>query len=70
MAKIKLNGYRCERCDHEWVPRDEYIPRICPSCKSPYWDMPRGLSGKKRQKLSLRKMNRDVSTKSVVKSHG
>ena len=31
---------RCERCDHEWVPRiDE--PAACPACKSPYWDRPR-----------------------------
>ncbi len=42
MAKILLKGYRCERCGHEWVPRDkEHTPRVCPSCKSPYWDRPR-----------------------------
>ena len=44
MAKIKLTvpGYRCERCRHEWVPRkpDEH-PRVCPKCKSPYWDKPK-----------------------------
>lgn len=43
MAKIRLEvwGYRCERCDHEWVPRSEVAPRVCPKCKSPYWDRPR-----------------------------
>lgn len=48
MAKIKLNvwGFRCERCEHEWVPRNEEEPRVCPKCKSPYWNRPRK-SGKK-----------------------
>lgn len=42
MAKIQLDGYKCERCDHEWVPRDKTEkPTICPKCKSPYWDKPR-----------------------------
>lgn len=35
-------GYRCERCAHEWIPKDiEREPATCPSCKSPYWDRPR-----------------------------
>ena len=39
---ITVMGYRCERCGHEWVPRDpEQAPRVCPNCKSPYWDQPR-----------------------------
>lgn len=42
MAKVTLDGYRCERCDHEWVPRDkEQEPTVCPKCKSPYWNKPR-----------------------------
>jgi predicted Zn-ribbon and HTH transcriptional regulator len=43
MDKIKLEvwGYRCERCDHEWVPRLDSPPRLCPKCKSAYWDVPR-----------------------------
>jgi predicted Zn-ribbon and HTH transcriptional regulator len=40
--KVKLLGYRCERCGHEWLPRDkDHTPRVCPKCKSPYWDRPR-----------------------------
>jgi|GEM_PF-5311554 len=31
----------CERCEHEWVPREGPPPRVCPKCKSPYWDRPR-----------------------------
>jgi len=45
MAKvpITLMGYRCDRCGHEWIPRGEsdQEPRVCPKCKSPYWDRPR-----------------------------
>jgi predicted Zn-ribbon and HTH transcriptional regulator len=43
MAKVKLQGYRCERCGHEWLPRDKaQAPGHCPKCKSPYWSVPRG----------------------------
>ena len=43
MVKIPITvwGYRCERCQWEWVPRVDYAPRVCPSCKSPYYDRPR-----------------------------
>jgi DNA-directed RNA polymerase subunit RPC12/RpoP len=39
---ITVMGYRCERCGHEWVPKDaEREPVACPGCKSPYWQRPR-----------------------------
>ena len=38
---ITVMGYRCERCGHEWVPRNSAEPRVCPKCKSPYWDKPK-----------------------------
>lgn len=43
MAKIKItqDGYKCERCGHEWVPRNKEYPKVCPKCKTPYWDRPR-----------------------------
>jgi DNA-directed RNA polymerase subunit RPC12/RpoP len=45
LGKIKLDGYKCERCDHTWLPRihedDDDLPVICPKCKSPYWNKPR-----------------------------
>lgn len=49
MAKIKLtvDGYRCERCGHEWAPRTEGEPKVCPHCKSPYWSTPRKRPAKK-----------------------
>ena len=36
-------GYRCERCGHQWLPRGDSAeePRVCPRCKSPYWNRPR-----------------------------
>lgn len=44
VAKIKLDGYRCERCEHVWLPRvynEDEDPVICPRCKSPYWNKPK-----------------------------
>ena len=44
-------AFRCLRCEHEWLPRKplegddppsgDQRPRVCPKCKSPYWDRPR-----------------------------
>ena len=35
-------GYRCLRCGHEWLtrkgPRGPIEPKVCPSCRSVYWD--------------------------------
>jgi rubrerythrin len=33
----------CERCQHEWLPRQQGDPepKVCPKCKSPYWNRPR-----------------------------
>ncbi len=45
MAKVRLWGYRCERCGHEWLPRKEEEPTVCPKCKSPYWNTPRKRDG-------------------------
>lgn len=40
--KVTINRYKCERCGHEWIPRDlKRRPRVCPKCKSPYWDVPK-----------------------------
>jgi len=46
--KKEVNAFRCLRCGHEWIPRVELSqlegelkekPRICPNCKSAYWDL-------------------------------
>lgn len=41
-------AFRCLRCGREWQPRKplpgqeppsgDDLPRVCPTCKSPYWD--------------------------------
>ena len=43
MGNIKLEGYVCERCGHKWVPRETTTeePKVCPKCKSPYWNVPK-----------------------------
>lgn len=52
MAEITLKGYKCERCGQVWVPREHERPRVCPKCKSAYWDAPRKLG--KISRLALR----------------
>ena len=48
--KMVINAFKCLRCEHEWIPRVELSqlagelkdkPRICPHCKSAYWDLER-----------------------------
>jgi len=36
--KIQISAYKCERCSHEWPPRKNTAPVVCPKCKSPYWN--------------------------------
>ena len=35
--ETKITKVTCKRCGHVWVARKEII-RVCPKCKSPYWD--------------------------------
>ena len=43
MARILIEGFLCERCQHHWAPRRNSTqePKVCPKCKSPYWNIPR-----------------------------
>ena len=55
---IKVKGFKCERCEHIWIPRVSLeeltsgeikdIPIICPKCKSPYWNRPKKNVGDKQ----------------------
>src|SRR5437870_2472561 len=61
---ITLMGYRCERCSHEWLPRadGDDQPKVCPKCKSPYWNRPR--RGAATTYEEFRDRIREVLTKS------
>jgi rubrerythrin len=47
LVDIKVKGYICERCGHQWIPKGNEEPRVCPKCKSPYWNKPRKNKAKK-----------------------
>lgn len=55
MPRTTLEGWWCYRCEHKWIPRDESHPKVCPKCKSPYWDTPR-----KDEKKSYEKARRNA----------
>lgn len=47
IGMVKLNGCRCGRCWHEWIPEKKDVkPRQCAKCKSAYWDVERTLKTK------------------------
>lgn len=39
--KIEVEGYKCLRCNHEWIPKKKEYPKVCPNCHSAYWDTPK-----------------------------
>jgi len=55
MGKIRLEGYICERCGHVWRARTEKDPKVCPKCKSPYWNEPRKRKYKTKKKRMKKK---------------
>ena len=63
MPKVMLEGYKCERCGHTWIPRSkiEEAPTICPKCKSPYWDKPRRIGSRiNEQRVKEQNVKGDV----------
>ena len=36
ITQEKVTVCTCERCGHSWQPKD--TPRMCPKCKSLYWN--------------------------------
>lgn len=40
--RVLIEGNKCHRCGHEWRPLNlNDKPKVCPKCKSPYWDRPK-----------------------------
>jgi len=36
--KIIITELECKRCNWVWFPRTNKLPKVCPKCKSPYWN--------------------------------
>lgn len=59
MGKVQVEANKCERCGHVWMPRNnKEVPRVCPKCKSPYWNRPR------REKQKTERTPRTKKTRS------
>jgi phage FluMu protein Com len=43
MKEKRFKAQRCNRCNHKWLSKGEEEPRVCPRCKSVYWNVPRKL---------------------------
>ena len=43
MTSKKFIAHSCNRCHHKWLSKGEEEPRVCPRCKSVYWNVPRKL---------------------------
>lgn len=44
MTQKRFTAHTCKRCFHKWLSRSEEMPRVCPKCKSVYWNAPRKLN--------------------------
>jgi predicted nucleotidyltransferase len=40
MRELEIPELHCYRCGNTWTPRGRVV-RICPRCKSPYWEEPK-----------------------------
>lgn len=61
MGKALIEGFECERCKHQWIPRLKIVeePVMCPKCKSAYWNKPRRIDLAKEESTQARySMNR------------
>jgi Zn finger protein HypA/HybF involved in hydrogenase expression len=38
---MSIKKFKCLRCKREWFPRKDGIPKVCPKCHSPYWNIER-----------------------------
>jgi hypothetical protein len=50
MGIINIKAFKCERCGHVWLPKENmdkldqlenFQPKVCPKCKTPYWNTPK-----------------------------
>lgn len=56
MAAKKVHRWACvcNKCNHEWVSRDEILPAICPNktCHTPNWNNDRPLIPRQRKTVA------------------
>ena len=66
MAQILKWAFRCERCEHEWLPREPgQAPTTCPKCKSPYWNKPRQDSINPENRVKCKWQAHELDAKTV-----
>lgn len=41
LIDIVKKSYKCERCNHKWIPKGKNRPRVCPNCHNAWWDKPK-----------------------------
>lgn len=52
--EVKMVKLRCQKCEHEWIPRKSDV-RLCPNCKTAYWDVPRDNPKKENNNVKIRR---------------
>lgn len=60
---VTIHYARCERCGHEWKRRSSGVPKVCPKCKSPYWNKERTRSEGKAEVTSKRERYEKLSSR-------
>jgi predicted Zn-ribbon and HTH transcriptional regulator len=65
MGRVQVQGFKCERCGHVWAPRQALdngkpvrLPKVCPKCKSAWWDVPKK---KKPGSVERKSLKRDAN---------
>ncbi len=53
---------KCNRCGHTWILRSSTLPRVCPNCKSPYWNS----DSEYKQEISIENKNADTIEKKLI----
>jgi len=54
---VMIHGLKCLRCGHTWKQRSKSMPKVCPKCKSPWWNVQPKNSKANYAHMHLRKEN-------------
>ena len=73
MPIVSISGFQCCRCEYVWRPRhgtdSKDKTKVCPHCKSPYWDVPRRRQKREVQKDTTKSQSSEKTVKGGNKSH-